>query len=111
MQTPAPSGLFPSGPRRPVFREPHPVRLGAVLTGAGATAAWLLLVGLLATSAQSYVWLTLAAVGVAWVMALLLLRFGDRGVATGIGLATAFGASVAVVLVLVRWVTTGWPLW
>jgi hypothetical protein len=94
-----------------MFREPHPVRFGAVLTGAGATAAWLLLVGLLATSAPSYVWLTLAAVGVAWVVALLLLRFGDRGVATGVGLATSFGASVAVGLVLVRWMTTGWPLW
>jgi hypothetical protein len=57
------------------------------------------------------VWLTLAAVGVAWVVALLLVRFGDRGVATGVGLATSFGASAAVGLIVVRWITVGWPLW
>jgi len=111
METRAPSGLFPSRPPRPVFREPHPVRLGAVLAGAGATAAWLLLVGVLATTIRSYVWLTLAAVGAAWAVAVLLLRFGDRGVATGVGIATSFGASVAMGVVLVRWVTVGWPLW
>jgi hypothetical protein len=111
METRAPSGLFPSGPPRPVFREPHPVRLGAVLVGAAATAAWLLLVGLIASTIRSYVWLTLAAAGVAWAVAALLLRFGDRGVATGIGLSTSVGASVAVGLVVVRWVTVGWPLW
>ena len=111
METRAPSGLFPSGPPRPVFREPHPVRLGAVLAGAGAAAAWLLLVGLLATTLRSYVWLTLAAAGLAWAVAVLLLRFGDRGVATGVGLATSFGAAVAVSLVVVRWVAVGWPLW
>jgi hypothetical protein len=81
------------------------------LAGASATAAWLLLFGLLATSARSYIWLTLAAVAVAWSVAVLLLRFGDRGVATGVGLATSLGASIAVGLVVVRWVTVGWPLW
>jgi hypothetical protein len=111
MQPRAPSGLFPSGPPRPVFREPHPARLGAVLTGAGATAAWLLLVGLLASSAVAYVWSTLTAVGVAWAVAILLLRYGDRGVATGIGLAASLGATIAVGLVVVQWMTVGWPLW
>jgi hypothetical protein len=111
METRAPSGLFPSGPPRPVFREPHPIRFGAVLTGAGATAAWLLLVGLLATTIRSYVWLTLAAAGLAWALAVVLLRFGDRGVATGVGVATSFGAAVAVGVVVVRWATVGWPLW
>jgi hypothetical protein len=82
-----------------------------VFAGAGATAAWLLLVGLLATTIRSYIWLTLTAVGVAWAAAVLLLRFGDRGVAAGVGLATSVGASVAVALVVVRWVTVGWPLW
>ena len=111
MQTRAPSGLFPSGPPRPVHREPHPVRLWAVLTGAGATAAWLLLVGLLATSILSYIWLSLTASAVALAVAVLLLRSGDRGVATGVGLATSFGASVAVAVIVARWVTVGWPLW
>ena len=111
METRAPSGLFPSGPPRPVFREAHPVRLGAVVAGAGVAAAWLLLVGLFATTIRSYAWLTLAAGGVAWAVALLLLRFGDRGVATGVGIATSVGASVAVSVVVVRWVAVGWPLW
>ncbi len=60
---------------------------------------------------MSYIWLSLVAAAVAWAVAVLLLRFGDRGVATGVGLATAFGASVAVAVIVARWVTVGWPLW
>ena len=106
-----PSGLFPSPPPRPTYREPHPVRVGAVLAGAGLTAAWLLVVGLFATSAEAYIWLTLGAAAVAWGSATVLLRLGDRGVAAGIALTTAFGVAVAMGLVVHQWVTTGWPLW
>jgi hypothetical protein len=70
-----------------------------------------LVVGLLASSAVSYVWLTLAAVVAAWAVAVLLLRFGDRGTATGIGLAASLGATIAVGLVVMQWITVGWPLW
>jgi hypothetical protein len=82
-----------------------------VLAGAAMTAAWLLLVGLFATSAATYFWLTMSAVAVASAVAAMLMRFGDRGVATGVALTTSIGASVAVVLVVTRWVSVGWPLW
>jgi len=107
----APSGLFPSGRPRPAFREPHPVRTGAVLVGAGATAAWLLLFGLLGASARGYVWLTVVASTAAWLIALVLARFGDRGVAVGVAISAGIGLGIAFVLVIARWVTTGWPLW
>ena len=107
----APSGLFPAGSSRPTYRESHPVRAGAVLAGAGVTAGWLLLFGLLASSARSYVWLTLLATAIAWLVAFALLRAGDRGVATGVGLSSGFGFAVAMVVVVARWATTGWPLW
>jgi hypothetical protein len=107
----APSGLFPSPPPRPTFREPHPVRIGPLLTGAGVAAAWLLLIGLMATSARAYIWFTLAAATVAWACALVLVRFGDRGAAAGVALSTAVGVGVATGLVVQQWATTGWPLW
>ncbi|HEY0699079.1 MAG TPA: hypothetical protein VGD43_14865 [Micromonospora sp.] len=112
-----PSGLFPSahrpaGPRRPTWREPHPVRPGALVAGAGATTAWLLFFGLLGRSLAGYVWRTVFAGGVAWLGALLLTRYGDRGVAAGVAMATAVGWSVASTVVAVRWFGTGdWPLW
>jgi hypothetical protein len=82
-----------------------------VLAGAGVAAAWLLLVGLLATSAQGYVWWTVAASLAAWTCALALARFGDRGAATGVAMATGLGLAIAVGLALERWATTGWPMW
>jgi hypothetical protein len=85
--------------------------VGAIVAGAAATAAWLLLFGLLATSTSGYVWLTLGASVAAWLCALGLMRFGDRGAATGIAMTTALGMGIAVVLVVQRWVTAGWPLW
>jgi hypothetical protein len=111
MQPHAPSGLFPAGFRRSSWREPHPVRVRAVLGGAGATLAWLLLFGLLATSVRAYVWLTLGAGLVAWLIALWLGRAGDRGAATGVALVTAVGVGVAVVVLVIRWISSGWPLW
>ncbi len=107
----APSGLFPSGPPRPTFREPHPVRPGAMLAGAGGAAAWLLMIGLLATSAAGYAWLTISGSVISGLVALVLVRYGDRGVAAGAAIATGFGLAVAMSVVVQRWITTGWPLW
>lgn len=111
MESRVPSGLFPSGPPRPTYREPHPVRLGAVVVGAGGAAAWLLILGLLATSLRGYLWVTLLASLVAWAGALLLVKYGDRGVAVGVAVATAIGMSIGFVLLIERWTSTGWPLW
>ncbi|MFK3981810.1 hypothetical protein ACI2K4_15715 [Micromonospora sp. NPDC050397] len=107
----APSGLFPSGPQRPTYREPHPVGGGALASGAGAASAWLLLFGLLGDDLRGYVWWTVLAGVVTWLAALLLVRFGDRGVAVGISLATAVAWSIAAAAVAVRWSGAGWPLW
>lgn len=107
----APSGLFPSGPPRPTFREPHPVRLGALFAGAGIAAAWLLVFGLLATSVGAYLWLTFAASVVAWGCAFLLVHRGDRGAATGVAIMTAVGVAVAVGVLIEQWIVVGWPLW
>ena len=106
-----PSGLFPSGPQRPTYREPHPVRLAPVAIGAGVASVWLLLFGLFASSARGYAWLTFFAAAVAWLVATALMRVGDRGVATGVAIAAGFGFAVAWIVVIVRWATTGWPLW
>jgi hypothetical protein len=107
-----PSGLFPTGPSRPTYREPHPVRGPAVAAGVGGAAVWLLLFGLLARTLPGYAWLTVLAGGIAWVVALLLARYGDRGVAAGIAVSTALGWAIAATAVSVRWATTAdWPLW
>ncbi|MEV1289430.1 hypothetical protein [Micromonospora sp. NPDC049679] len=113
-----PSGLFPSAPSlhavppRPTYREPHPVRPGAIAAGAGATALWLLFFGLLGGSVSGYAWWTLLAGAVAWVVALGLARFGDRGVAAGVAMLTAVGWAIAAIAVAVRWASSGdWPLW
>jgi hypothetical protein len=87
------------------------VRIGSLLAGAGVAAAWLLLIGLMATSARSYIWFTLAAAIVAWACAMVLMRFGDRGAAAGVALSTSVGVAVAGGLVVQQWATTGWPLW
>jgi len=41
----------------------------------------------------------------------VLARFGDRGVAVGVAISAGIGLGIAFVLVIARWVTTGWPLW
>ncbi|MCO1596861.1 hypothetical protein M8C17_17040 [Micromonospora sp. RHAY321] len=108
-----PSGLFPAGPpTRPTYREPHPVTGGGVAAGGGAATVWLLLFGLLGTDVSSYAWWTVLAGLLAWLTALVLVRFGDRGVATGVAIVTAGGWSIAAAVVAVRWATGGdWPLW
>ncbi|WP_229400780.1 hypothetical protein [Micromonospora okii] len=108
-----PSGLFPSGPpSRPTWREPHPVTGAGVAAGGAAAAAWLVLFGLLGRDVPTYAWWTVLAGGVAWLAALALVRFGDRGVATGVAIVTGGGWSIAAAVVAVRWATGGdWPLW
>ncbi|MFI7603512.1 hypothetical protein ACIBTV_00110 [Micromonospora sp. NPDC049366] len=108
-----PSGLFPAGPpTRPTYREPHPVTGGGVTAGAGVAALWLLLFGLLGRDVATYAWWTLIAGLLAWAVALLLVRHGDRGVATGVAIVVAGGWSIAAAVVAVRWATSGdWPLW
>lgn len=112
---PAPSGLFPSGPRppaRPTYREPHRVGAAGVAAGAAATVFWLLLFGLLGTSLRTYAWWTLLAGGLAWATAVVLIRLGDRGVGTGVAAATSVGWSIATVVIAVSWAGSGdWPLW
>jgi hypothetical protein len=87
------------------------VRIGSLLAGAGMGAAWQLFIGLLASTARGYFYLTLTASVIATLAALMLMRFGDRGAAAGVAISTGAGLAVAFGLVLQRWVTTGWPLW
>jgi hypothetical protein len=81
------------------------------LVGGAVAFAWQVLVALFATSLRGLFWRTVAAVVVAWAVAWLLLRFGDRGAAVGVAATATVGGSVAAVLVAVRWFTVGWPLW
>ncbi len=111
MQSRVPSGLFPSGPHRPTYREPHPVRVTSVLVGAAMAFAWQFVVAGFATTLQNLFWRMVTAVLVALAVALLLLRYGDRGAATGVAMAASAGGCAAAVLVAVRWLTVGWPLW
>jgi len=106
-----PSGLFPSGPRRPTFREPHPVRIPAVIVGGAMALAFQFLLASFADTPRELFWRCLAGVAVAAAVSLLLLRYGDRGAAAGVGLVASFGGCVAAILVMVRWLTIGWPLW
>jgi hypothetical protein len=106
-----PSGLFPTGPPRPVYREPFAVRGGAVALGMVGGGLWMMLFGLLATNARGYTWVSLVAGVLGWLVALLLARIGDRGAATGIAISVAFGLSIAVIVLGVRWIGGDWLLW
>jgi hypothetical protein len=55
--------------------------------------------------------LTIGAAAVAGLIAAVLARTGDRGVAVGVALSTGFGLAVAMSVVVQRWIVTGWPLW
>jgi hypothetical protein len=105
------SGLFPSGPPRPIFREPFPVRGGAVALGMVFGGLWIMLFGLLASDAGGYVWVTIIAGLVASLVALLLARMGDRGAAVGVAMATGVGVAIAMIVLVVRWVSGDWLLW
>lgn len=106
-----PSGLFPSGPPRPTYREPHPIRGSAVAAGLGSGGMWMLLFGLLAQSVRSYAWFTVAAAAAAWLVAVVLTRRGDRGVAVGVAISAGVALSIATVVVGVMWAAVGWPMW
>ncbi len=80
--------------------------------GALGTLAWLVLFGLLGGSLVGYVWWTLLAGVLAWLTALVMVGYGDRGVAAGIAIVTAGGWSIATAAVVTRWMSSGdWPLW
>ncbi|MBO0870587.1 MAG: hypothetical protein J2P15_18685 [Micromonosporaceae bacterium] len=106
-----PSGLFPSGPPRPAYREPHQVRLGAVALGAVAGTLWMLFLGLLAVDARSYIRWSLAAGLLAWGAALGLARYGIRGIAVGVALSTGLGMAIAGVILTEHWAGGHWLLW
>ncbi|MFI2710445.1 hypothetical protein ACH495_10000 [Micromonospora sp. NPDC018662] len=97
---------------RPSYREPYPVTGAGVALGAVLTFAWLLLFGLVGHDVPGYARWTVLAGGIAWAVAAVLTRHGDRGVATGVAIVTSGGWSIAAAIVAVRWAQTGdWPLW
>lgn len=103
---------LPSLPPRPVYREPHPIRTAPLLSGLGAASLWFALFGSIGRELLSYAWWTVAAAISAWLVAAFLSRFGDRGAAVGVALASGLGLSIAASLVAARWITTNdWPLW
>lgn len=107
-----PSGLFPGAPLRPHYREPHAIGTGPVLAGLGAGLSWLVLFGAIGRDLFGYAWWTLFAAVTAWVVAVVLARIGDRGVAVGVAASAGLGWSIATGFVAARWVTTGdWPMW
>jgi hypothetical protein len=97
--------------KRPRLREPHPVRPIAVLVGAVGGSLWLIAFGLLGTDLRSYVWWTSGAGASAWLAAILLTRYGDRGVAVGVAAATGMAWTAMTLSVTVQWIRLGaWPL-
>ncbi|MBB5871172.1 hypothetical protein F4553_004551 [Allocatelliglobosispora scoriae] len=107
-----PSGLLPMGPRRPTLREPTPVRSWAILAGLVGGGVWLLAFGQIAGDLAGYAWWTLVGGLLAWVAAIVLARFGDRGAAAGISLAVAIGWSTTAVAIVATWANSGdWPMW
>ncbi|GAA5197211.1 hypothetical protein GCM10023322_67940 [Rugosimonospora acidiphila] len=106
-----PSGLFPAGRSRPTYREPHPVARAGVAAGAASGALWMLLFGLLAGTVRAYAWLTVGAGVVAWLAAVALARFGDRGAAVGAAISTAVGVGIAGAVVFTQFLGGHWVLW
>ncbi|WP_238016358.1 hypothetical protein KZZ52_57930 [Dactylosporangium sp. AC04546] len=96
---------------RPTYREPLPVRSPMVTAGAAVGAAWMLLFGLLAGSARGYIWLTLIAGILAWGASAVLARFGDRGVAVGVAMASGVAVAIAGIVVGYRMAGGDWVLW
>lgn len=107
----APSGLFPRGRQRPMFREPFPIGAGRVACGILGGTAWMGLFGLMGGSVRGYAWWTIAAAVLASGVLAILTRFGDRGVAVGAAVACAVGLSIASFVVALRWLGGDWVLW
>ncbi len=83
----------------------------AVAAGTGAGLLWILLAGVLAHSARGYVWATVLAGVIGAAVSMVLARFGDRGVAVGVALASGFGVAIAMTVVIARWLAGQWLLW
>jgi hypothetical protein len=82
-----------------------------VAAGIGAGALWMLLFGLVASSVRAYSWWTISAAVAGWLAALVLARFGDRGVAVGVALITGLGAAIAGSVVFAHFIAGHWVLW
>jgi hypothetical protein len=88
------------------------VRSGRVLAGFAAGAGWTALFALLGSDLASHVWWTAVAGAAAWLAALALARYGDRGAAVGLAVAVAVAWVAGAGTVTLYWSVTGdWPLW
>jgi hypothetical protein len=99
------------GAGRPAYREPFPVRAKAVLAGLGAGALWFLMFGAVSWSARSYAWTELIAGVLATLAAVVLARFGDRGVAVGVTAASGLGLGIAGIVVTAYAFSGTWLFW
>jgi hypothetical protein len=101
----------PRSAARPTYREPLPVHGRRVAAGVGAGALWMLLTAVQASGGRSYAWVTIVAGLLGWSVAVLLARFGDRGVAVGVALASGVGVAVAGLVVALQLANGTWLLW
>lgn len=88
------------------------MRAGRMLAGFAGGGLWLVLFTLLGHDLPSRAWWAVAAGAVAWLAALGLARYGDRGVAVGLAVAAGCGWVVVCGAVVLSWSVTGdWPMW
>jgi hypothetical protein len=107
-----PSGLFPGGPVRPTYREPHAIGAGGLLAGLGGGLLWMGLFGILGQELLTYAWWTLIAAVAAWTVSAVLAFVGDRGVAVGVAISAGLGWAIAAGVVVTRWIdSNNWPMW
>jgi hypothetical protein len=98
-------------PARPTYREASPVRSGRVWAGLGVGSLWMLLFGIQAGTIRAYAWLTIVAAVLALVVAAVLARFGDRGVAVGVAVSSGLGLTLAGIFGAVLAFEGHWILW
>jgi hypothetical protein len=72
---------------------------------------WMIMFGALGTNTRGYAWASIIAGLLAWAVAALLVRLGDRGVAVGVAVGAAAGLSITIILVIAKWVGGVWILW
>jgi hypothetical protein len=83
-----------------------------VLAGVVGGGGWVMLFVLLGDDPRSHVWWTAAGGTVAWLVAVVLARYGDRGVAAGVAVAVGAAWAATAGAVALYWLVTGaWPLW